>query len=273
MTRTHALPRRTRPGRLALACLAALGLLAPGAGAAPASNILVTLPTVIASPGSTVDIPIEASPAPAGLGIYSIDFRLTLNSAVVQSSAVLADGFLQSWGPPFVNATGSFIAVAAAGSTALTSSSTHLGTVRLVIQPTAVPGTDVPLTFQHIWFNDGSPGTVIAEGLLRIRAPGVGVEDGALAAFALDPAAPSPARRATQLSFTLPTGGTRARLAIYAVDGRLVRTLEHGALGAGRHASAWDLRDAAGSPVAAGLYFARLEAGSRRAERRIVVVR
>jgi len=57
------------------------------------------------------------------------------------------------------------------------------------------------------------------------------------------------------------------------VGGRRVRTLARGALAAGAHRLEWDGRDAAGRPVAAGVYFVRAEAGDARATRRFVRVR
>ena len=50
-----------------------------------------------------------------------------------------------------------------------------------------------------------------------------------------------------------------------------MRSLASGALPAGEHAATWDLRDAGGRIVGAGLYFARLEAGGRTLTRRIAV--
>lgn len=273
MTITHVLHTIRRSRCFARTALAALGLGIVTAAAASATTIQINLPTFTVAPGMTVDIPLTGSLAPAGLGIYSIDMRMPLDPAVVQSSQMLSDGYLQTWGPAFVNANTSFVAAAAAGGSPATSTLPLLGTVRLVIKPGAVPGTDMLLTLDHCWFNEGSPAAAVTNGLLRIRLPGLAVDDAALAAFALSPASPSPARGGTQLSFTLPQGAGRTRLAIYAVDGRRVRTLEDGVLAAGRHTSAWDLRDASGGAVPAGLYFARLESGTRKADRRVVVVR
>jgi carboxypeptidase T len=82
---------------------------------------------------------------------------------------------------------------------------------------------------------------------------------------------PNPARSVAHLGIALPRAAS-LRLEIYDLQGRRVRTLASGRLGAGRYALAWDLRDDAGRPVAPGIYLARLsgEAGDR--TRRIVLL-
>ena len=90
------------------------------------------------------------------------------------------------------------------------------------------------------------------------------------AGLAFSPPAPNPASRTTTLRFTLPRAGA-VRLAILDAAGRTVRVLSSGAQSAGAHAIAWDLRDDAGRPVAAGLYFARLESSGATSARRLVV--
>lgn len=254
--------------------LTLVALVCGGVPAARAVNIQVAMPIVTTTPGSTVDIPIDASHLPVGQGIYSIDMRLPYDPAVVQSAVLLGDGFIQTWGPPFVNAAPSFLAAAAAGGTTVVSGSTRIATLRLTLKPGVPVGTNMPLVFEHFWFNENSPPTWFVNGEVRVRSSLLEVEGGTGAAFALAPAAPSPARASTRLAFTLPTGGAgRARLAVYGVDGRLVRTIEDGVLAAGPHSRTWDLKDAAGSRVAAGMYFVRLESTAGRLERRLVVIR
>jgi hypothetical protein len=94
---------------------------------------------------------------------------------------------------------------------------------------------------------------------------------GSLEALMLAPASPNPARAVTRLSFAL-AQGARVRLALYDAAGRHVRTLAEGEHAAGVHALSWDLSDAAGRPVGAGIYFARLEAAGRRDSRRVTVL-
>jgi hypothetical protein len=74
---------------------------------------------------------------------------------------------------------------------------------------------------------------------------------------------PNPSRAEVIWSFTLSRAGA-ARLVIHDAQGRRVRVLADGLLPAGRHERRWDGRDASGRPAPAGVYVARLEAGSVR---------
>lgn len=72
---------------------------------------------------------------------------------------------------------------------------------------------------------------------------------------------PNPSRGTAVLSFSLPAAGP-VQLEIHDVSGRRVRSLDQGTLAAGRYERHWDGRDESGAAVAAGVYFARLQAGS-----------
>jgi hypothetical protein len=81
---------------------------------------------------------------------------------------------------------------------------------------------------------------------------------------------PNPFRTSlTRIDYSLPRRG-HARLTIYAVDGRLVRTLVDGLRGAGGHTVDWDGRDPTGRPLPAGIYLYRLEAGGHSVTRKLV---
>jgi len=73
----------------------------------------------------------------------------------------------------------------------------------------------------------------------------------------LHAARPNPVHRCATLRFNLARAG-RARLEIFDVGGRQVRTLCDGPLAAGEHALTWDATDAAGRRLGAGLYWVRL---------------
>ncbi len=75
-------------------------------------------------------------------------------------------------------------------------------------------------------------------------------------------AGPHPFSGSLELAFDLPRAET-VTLEIFSVDGRAVRRLARGAFEAGPHRLMWDGRDGSGTPVPAGLYFARLTAGSK----------
>lgn len=77
------------------------------------------------------------------------------------------------------------------------------------------------------------------------------------AATRLHQIAPNPFNPRTVVSFDLARPGP-ARLGVYDAAGRLVRTLCDETLPVGRHARAWDGRDAQGRGAPSGTYYARL---------------
>jgi parallel beta-helix repeat protein len=90
-------------------------------------------------------------------------------------------------------------------------------------------------------------------------------------ALALEDPSPNPIHREGVVAFSLPRPGF-ARLSIYDVSGRLVRTLAEGTLPAGRHAARWTADDASGSRVAAGVYFMRLSFEAGTVSKRVVLI-
>ncbi len=82
--------------------------------------------------------------------------------------------------------------------------------------------------------------------------------------------APNPFSGGTRIGFRLPAPG-RVELRVFDPAGRVIRTLLSQSLPAGAHQCAWDGRDQAGQPVGTGVYFARLAAGNRTLERKLVV--
>ena len=84
--------------------------------------------------------------------------------------------------------------------------------------------------------------------------------------------APNPARGGAAIGFTLASAGP-ARLTIYQVNGRLVRTLASGVHEAGVYRVDWDGTDDAGRLAAAGVYYFDLEAAGRRQHRPLVLLR
>lgn len=249
-------------------------VLALAAAPLAAQPLAVVAPTVTAAPGATVDLPIETVPGPSGLGIVGMQVRMELGASVIQSSSfVTGEGFLWTWGTPARNATASFAVAAAAGTTPVPAGTDRLATVRVVIRADAPIGTDLPLTLSTMQFNEGSPAAEVTHGLLRIRTGTVAVTPPVSGRLALAAPAPSPARAGTRIAFALPHSGRAVRLDIVGVDGRAVRTLAEGEFEAGTHERVWDLRDAHGRAVAAGLYWVRLESAGERVTRRLVVAR
>ena len=86
-------------------------------------------------------------------------------------------------------------------------------------------------------------------------------------------AQPNPFNPKTTLSFAL-NADSRASLTIYDISGRTVRHLLDGAsLAAGPHSVEWQGRDDAGSPVATGVYFARLDTAEGRVVQKLTILK
>lgn len=126
-------------------------------------------------------------------------------------------------------------------------------------------GCDYPIT------NDGVPRSYRFELYAGATSAIADVTDPVTAAVVLT-ASPNPFNPRTTLRFDLPQSGT-ARLAVYDLAGRLVRTLVDGSLPQGANEIAWDGRDAAGRPVGTDAYVARLEAGGVVATTRLALLR
>jgi len=128
---------------------------------------------------------------------------------------------------------------------------------------------------------DNEPGSIVEAGLDDLSI--VVYESGATAApvlpgvaagrIALLPNEPNPFGAGTTLRFVVPPPGRSATVRVFDVTGRLVATLLDDEVVSGPRAVAWDGTDAAGRPLASGVYFCRLEAGEERASRRLVLLR
>jgi hypothetical protein len=99
--------------------------------------------------------------------------------------------------------------------------------------------------------------------------PGVG---SGMLATQLFPNRPNPFNPRTVLRFSL-AQECRARLVIYDVAGRDVRTVLDATLGAGRHEVTWDGANDQGQRVGAGVYWSRLVAGDYVSNRKMLTVR
>ena len=90
--------------------------------------------------------------------------------------------------------------------------------------------------------------------------------------YKLYPGAPNPFTGGTSIRFNLPAASP-VHVAVYDVTGHLVATLLDGRLPAGLHALQWDGLGPARVPVASGVYWCFLQAGSRREVIRLTRVR
>ena len=85
-------------------------------------------------------------------------------------------------------------------------------------------------------------------------------------------AVPNPAVEGAAIRFVIPTEGW-ARLVLYDIAGRRVRTLTEGTLAAGPHAVNWDGLNDKGAPLPSAVYFARLESPGAVVRAKIVLMK
>jgi len=132
----------------------------------------------------------------------------------------------------------------------------------------------------RIRFRFGSDGAAAAEGwyLDDIVVDGFQIDFSAVdpvrpqAGLALQPADPNPFLGSTRLHYR--TGeAADVLLQVFDASGRLVRTLVRGTQPAGDHTAVWDGRDGAARPVAAGLYFSRLQVGHEVLTEKVILAR
>jgi hypothetical protein len=166
------------------------------------------------------------------------------------------------------------------GTTWVTTDSTRVTTaawkeVKVRVADYVAPTSQLRMRFIA---DDSGSGSIVEAGVDDFRIwnavpEGTPVSGGSGSArFALLPNVPNPFNPRTEMRFDLAQEG-RAKLSIYSLEGRLVRTLVNGTMSAGRHALAWDGRDNNGNSVASGVYLMRLDAFNESASRKIVLAK
>jgi hypothetical protein len=90
--------------------------------------------------------------------------------------------------------------------------------------------------------------------------------------LALNPGRPNPFWQETEIAFELPAR-VDVEMAVYGIDGRLVKVLSEGIAGPGHDSVVWDGHDRHGNRVANGLYFVLLRAGDEVRRGKLVVLR
>ena len=98
------------------------------------------------------------------------------------------------------------------------------------------------------------------------------VADDPAATVSLGASTPNPFKTLTTIRFAMPQPG-KAKLEIYDLAGRRVRTLHDGWAAAGTHALVWDRRTDRGAIAASGVYFYRLEAADRVLGRKVIMLK
>jgi hypothetical protein len=95
------------------------------------------------------------------------------------------------------------------------------------------------------------------------------------ASFALVSAVPNPCKSTTRIRYSIPPGAeaSRVTLAVYDVEGRLVRRLIDSEAVSGTKFIAWDGNDDMGTPVSSGTYFFRLHWNGKEATEQVLLLR
>ena len=112
-----------------------------------------------------------------------------------------------------------------------------------------------------VFLNQGVPATAIATETTTMPT-----------AFVLGANYPNPFNPATTIPVSVAVGAGEVDLTIYNVLGQPVRRVWNGSLAAGEHRLAWDGRDAVGQPVAAGVYWYRLQVDDQTRTRKMVKI-
>jgi len=101
------------------------------------------------------------------------------------------------------------------------------------------------------------------------------VTTGTARIFSLGPPVPNPCTTTTRLSYSIPPGGSGAKvsLAVYDLAGRLVRTLVSAGEPVANALITWDGRTDKGAPASSGIYFFQLQWGEKAQTRQVILLR
>jgi hypothetical protein len=133
--------------------------------------------------------------------------------------------------------------------------------------PFAIEDQSWPM-FRHDQRKTGNRRTPVTIGV--DSGPGTGAASDAPRVFA---AHPNPFSPRVSLRFITPAGGEHVRIRVFEVSGREVRTLADGRFPQGSYRIAWDGRDAAGRPLAPGVYFVRTDVGPASSVQKVTMLR
>jgi hypothetical protein len=151
--------------------IAALGLAAVLALAAPAGAVRVTCGNGSGQAGQTVDIAVTTTDL-TGWNVRAFQFDLTYNQNLVTVTDVLEAGTLPDaagWGDATFGVLPGRVSVSHAGTSALSGAGTLL-VLRFVVNPAQLTPTSTALTFGSLTFNEGVPNDTTANGTLTIQA-------------------------------------------------------------------------------------------------------
>ena len=232
-------------------------MMPPLAGPASVAGAKVGIPRHY---DDKVEVPLLVEDVALADEVLGVMFELTFNSSDLAVTGVvprgLAGGYMCGYNPD-----GDNLIIAMAGVSPLVGSGEVARITFEKIRP-HVPAVSPRVSIEGGLFNEGVP-------LMDVIPHEAGRE---IWSLGLDPASPNPFAEQTALSFHLPTSA-EVQLAVYNVNGQLVRTLHSGTVSAGSHKVSWDGTDDAGARVARGVYFCRMETEGFTATEKIVMLK
>lgn len=128
--------------------------------------------------------------------------------------------------------------------------------------------------WQELVWPAASPdsGASIDLAFVITRDPATGADDAVPESSELGQNIPNPFNPSTVIHYRL-AASSEVVIAVYTVQGQLVRVLESGFKAAGPHEVTWDGRDLTGAPAASGVYFYQLKAGSFTETKKMVLTK
>ncbi|MGD9141299.1 MAG: FlgD immunoglobulin-like domain containing protein [bacterium] len=202
-----------------------------------------------------VDVPVLVDGAQ---DICAVQFELDYNHAALAFDSVrpaaLTEGFLSD-----AFETDGVLTVAMAGAESFDGKG-RVAVVRFLKKDGPVPVVSTRVSIESALLNETEP---VIQGHSY---------DAEVVGFALGPVSPNPTSEGTAISFSAPKAAN-VSLAIYNVNGQLVRTLHDGQVDSGNHRFAWDGTDSNGARVARGVYFCRMNADEFSATEKVVLLK
>jgi hypothetical protein len=227
---------------------------------ASGSNVLSLRAPVLANAGDGLDVPVILS----GNGeLQAISLSLGWNPEVVQPLSVSAGdlitskgGVVLSPGPGRADA-----AILGVGSNGMDGQG-EVATVHFKVLRSGEPNISIASVIGRSETNKNVSVTV--QNPLGVIAPALKT--------ALNPVIPNPSRGTSLVTYSLEKSGP-ASLAVYSIDGRLVKSLVHEVQNAGSHQFMWDGTNERGSAISSGMFYIRLEAAGVLKTRVVSVIR
>lgn len=129
--------------------------------------------------------------------------------------------------------------------------------------------THLEIINDEIWVSTSASGILRISGAISsVEAPNTAQPRD----FTLQPNSPNPFNPSTRIRYHLQKAA-EVNLAVYDLQGRLIRTLASGRQNAGEHLQTWDGRDENGSSVASGVYICVLNASGRIATQKMTLLK